>query len=316
MGGINDGVHPQAGGGVARIGLVFVGGADGFDQFFFLFFVYFFAFAFELLQFYFGECAGSGVAAHHRKARRGPGEHEARVVGFAAHGVISSAETAAANYRYFWHHAVCHSVHHFRAGADDAVPLGVFADHEAVYVVQKNKRNSVLVAVENEARRFFRGLGVNHAAKFDAFLVRAARQRLHVLFLIRHNPDGPAADAGVSAKKSFAVLRAVFFEFACVHDAGDDFPHVVLFAGIARKYPIDVFGGKKRLARFHVAEGRSVWRANFVDQRANSKDARIIVWLAKIHGAADLRMHFRATEIFGGSLLADRRLHQRGAGQK
>src|SRR6266849_2825928 len=152
--------------------------------------------------------------------------------------------------------------------------------------------------------------------KFDAFLVRAARQRLHVLFLIRHNPDGPAADAGVSAKKSFAVLRAVFFEFACVYHAGDDFAHVVLFAGIARKYSIDVFGGKKRLARFHVAEGRSVWRANFVDQRANSNDARIIVWLAKIHRAADLRMHFRATEIFGRSLLADRRLHQRGAGQK
>src|SRR5713226_8115289 len=40
MGGIDDRVDPKAGGGVARIRLVFVGGADGFVQFFFLFFVY------------------------------------------------------------------------------------------------------------------------------------------------------------------------------------------------------------------------------------------------------------------------------------
>src|SRR6266849_5290435 len=52
MRGIDDGVDPEAGGGVARVGLVFVGGADRFDQFFLLFFVHFFAFAFELFQFY------------------------------------------------------------------------------------------------------------------------------------------------------------------------------------------------------------------------------------------------------------------------
>src|SRR5438093_9597232 len=37
--GIDDGVDPQARGSVARIGLMFVSGADRFDQFFFLFFV-------------------------------------------------------------------------------------------------------------------------------------------------------------------------------------------------------------------------------------------------------------------------------------
>src|SRR6267378_5519055 len=51
VGGIDDGVDPEAGGGVARIGLVFVSGADGIVQFLFLFFLYFFAFALELFQF-------------------------------------------------------------------------------------------------------------------------------------------------------------------------------------------------------------------------------------------------------------------------
>src|SRR4029077_12526287 len=107
-------------------------------------------------------------AAHHGESCRGPREHEARVVGFSAHGVIAGAEAAAANYRYFWNDAIGDGVHHFGAGADNAAPLGIFANHEAVDVVQKNKRDAVLVAIENEARGFFRGLGVNHAPKFEA----------------------------------------------------------------------------------------------------------------------------------------------------
>ncbi len=99
--------------------------------------------------------------------------------------------------------------------------------------MHENQRNAVLIAIENEARGFFRGLSINYAAKFDAFLVRAASQCLHVFFLIGDNPDGPSADARVSAKKRFAVFRAVLFELARVHDARDDFPHVVLLAGIA-----------------------------------------------------------------------------------
>jgi hypothetical protein len=64
------------------------------------------------------------------------------------------------------------------------------------------------------------------------------------------------------------------------------------------------------------AERRRVRRAHFVNERANPRDARIVVRLAKIHGAADLRVHLGAAQIFGGSFLADRRLHQRGASQK
>src|SRR6202158_531534 len=233
MGWIDDGVDPQTRGGVTRIGLVLVGGADGFVQFFFLFFVDFSAFALELFQFYFDESAGCGVAAHHGEARRRPRKHEARIVGLSAHGVISGAEAATANYRDFGNDAVRNRIYHFCAGADDAAPLRVFADHETVYVVQKNKGNAVLVAIENEPCSLFGGLGVNHAAKFDALLVGAAPQRLHVFFLIRNNSTGPAADARVSAKQRLAVLRAIFLEFARVHDARDNFPHVVLFSRIA-----------------------------------------------------------------------------------
>src|SRR5947208_16349702 len=96
-------------------------------------------------------------------------------------------------------------------------------------------RYAVLIAIENEARGFFRGLGINHATEFDTFLVRAARQRLHMFFLIGDNADGPPADARVSAQHRFAILRAIFFALAGVHNPGATFPHVVLLPGIARK---------------------------------------------------------------------------------
>ena len=102
-----------------------------------------FAFALELLDFDFDERAGGGIAAHHGVARGGPGENEARVVGFAAHGVVSGAETAAADHGDFRHDAVGDGVHHLGAGADDAAPFGFLADHEAVHVVQENQRNEI-----------------------------------------------------------------------------------------------------------------------------------------------------------------------------
>src|SRR5437016_8215189 len=171
MRGINDGVDPEARRSVAGIGLVFVGAAHRFVQFFLLFLVDSFAFALELFQLDFDEGAGCGVAAHDGEACCRPSKHEARVVGFATHGVVSGAEAAAANYGYFWNDAVRYRIHHFCAGANDAAPLRILADHEAVYVVQKNKRDAILVAIENEARGFFGGLRVNYAAKFDALLV-------------------------------------------------------------------------------------------------------------------------------------------------
>ena len=130
----------------------------------------FFAFALELLELDFDERAGGGVAAHDGVARRGPREDEARIVGLAAHGVVSRAEAAAEDHGDFGHDAVGDGVDHFCAGADDAAPLGVVADHEAVDVVQENQRDEVLIAVQDEARGFFGGLGVDDAAELDALL--------------------------------------------------------------------------------------------------------------------------------------------------
>ncbi len=51
-------------------------------------------------------------------------------------------------------------------------------------------------------------------------------------------------------------------------------------------------------------------------ERADAFDARVVIGFAKIHGAAHLRVHFRAAEFFRRDALPDGRLHERRAGQK
>ena len=41
--------------------------------------------------------------------------------------------------------------------------------------------------------------------------------------------------------------------------------------------------------------------SHLVHQRANAREARIVVRLAKIHRAADFRVHFRAAQFLGGN---------------
>ena len=52
--------------------------------------------------------------------------------------------------------------------------------------------------------------------------------------------------------------------------------------------------------------------AHLFDQGADAVEAGNIVWLAEIDCAADLRVHPRAAQFFGGRFLTDGGLHERG----
>ena len=56
--------------------------------------------------------------------------------------------------------------------------------------------------------------------------------------------------------------------------------------------------------------------AHYGDERANPFDTGFVVDLAEIYRAAHLGMHSRAAQLFGRYPLSNRRLHQRGPGQK
>ena len=65
-----------------------------------------------------------------------------------------------------------------------------------------------------------------------------------------------------------------------------------------------------------VEDREAIRRAYFVDQGPDSRDACIVIRLAEIHGAADLRVHFCSAQIFRRSLLPNGGLYQRWSGQK
>ena len=137
-----------------------------------------------------------------------------------------------------------------------------------------------------------------------------------MLFLIGDDADGPSADARIAAKQRLAVFGAVFLKLASVHDTSNYLAHVVLPGRITGKDAVDFLGGIKRVLRLYMAEGRGIRRAHLVRQRANARDAGVIVRLSKIHRAADLCVHFRATQFLRGGFLPDGGLHQRRPGKK
>src|SRR5262249_40610100 len=148
-------------------------------------------------------------AAHDGVTRRGPGKDKSWIIGFAAHGVVSRAERAADDDCDLGDYRVGNRIDHLGPGTDNAAPFRVAAHHEAVAVVQKDEGNQVLVRIHDEARRFFRRFGVDHAAEFDALFALVA-DGLLMHFLIGYNADGEATDAGIATKYGLAIFGFVF----------------------------------------------------------------------------------------------------------
>src|SRR5580693_1211662 len=148
----------------------------------------------------------------------------------------------------------------------------------------------MLVAVEHEARGFFGGFGINDASEFHVRFAGVGLGVADVSFLVGDDANGPPADARVTAKNRRAIFSAIFIPAAAVHDARDDFVHVILFAGVRRKNAIDFTGRvERRFGRF-VVEWRIAGMADLIYKRADTVEAGFVIRFAEIHGAADLRV--------------------------
>ncbi len=112
---------------------------------------------------------------------------------------------------------------HLRAGANDAGPLRIFADHESVDVVQEDQGDQVLIAVHDEAGRFLRALGIDDAADLDPFRPAdgpMATRLILVDLLVGDDADRVAADARIAAKNGPAEIRLVLVELASDRQGG------------------------------------------------------------------------------------------------
>ena len=181
--------------------------------------------------------------------------------------------------------------------------------------MQKNQGDQILVAVHDEARRLFRRLGINDPAKFNPSLA-LVRDGLLVRLLIGHDSHSKAADARVPAEQRLAVVGLVFVEAATIYDPRQNLFHVVRTGGVGFVNPINLLRRIERRFGFFAIEGRGAFVSQFFHQRADARQATLIVGLAIIHRAADLGVHLGATQLFSRDFLSDGRLYQCRSGKK
>ncbi len=119
-------------------------------------------------------------------------------------------------------------------------------------------------------------------------LARRRVHRGHLHLLIGDKACGPSADAGVTADDGLPVLDAILLEAAAIHDARNDFAHVVLLGRIGGKNAIHLFRRIGERLRLDAMEARLRRGTHHTDQSAHSPDARLVIGLAEVHGTAHL----------------------------
>src|SRR5208282_5867945 len=103
--------------------------------------------------------------------------------------------------------------------------------------------------------------------------------------------DGEASDASVAANQGFAVLGLVLVQAAFVHDARQNFLHVVGTRGRGIVGAVDFFGRHRRVhGLFAIPDGLAAVSPLFYEG-ADAGDASFVVGFAEVDRAADGRMH-------------------------
>ena len=116
----------------------------------------------------------------------------------------------------------------FRA-RNSACLLGVSTHHEPVDVLEKEDRQSALIAIHDEASGLVGAVHIDDAAVLERPLRRPA-----ALMLIGHHADRSAANPGESRYDRAAVFLAKFVERARVYDTRQQIPCFVLAVAVRR----------------------------------------------------------------------------------
>jgi hypothetical protein len=114
-------------------------------------------FAFDVVAAHGREHACCLRAAHHRNARVGPCEHEARPIRAPAHRIVAGTVAAADDERDLRHVGVGDRHHHLRAVPRDAAGFRVATDHETGDVLEEQQRRAALAGEFDEVGRLLRG---------------------------------------------------------------------------------------------------------------------------------------------------------------
>ena len=114
---------------------------------------------------------------------------------------------------------------------------------------------------------------------------------MRVKFLVGDDAHGEASDASVAADQRFAVLGLVLVEAAFIHNARENFFHVVGARGRGIVGAVDFFGRHRRVdGLFAIPEGLAAVSPLFYE-RADAAEASLVIGLAEVNRAADGGVH-------------------------
>src|SRR5690606_19997430 len=209
----NDAVVPQPGGGVVGVAFVLVLLTNGSLEGLFFVGAPAAAAALDAVAAHGGQHAGGLVAAHDGDACVGPHVKHARAECATTHAVVAGTKGAADDHGELGDGRGGHRCHHLGAVPGNPFVFVFATHHETGDVLQEDQRNAALAAQFDEVGAFLGGF-----RKQDAVVGDDA---------YRH-----AVDMGESGHQRRAEACLEFIEFGAVDDTGDDFAHVVGFAGV------------------------------------------------------------------------------------
>src|SRR5690554_4487991 len=297
LGRVDDAVVPEAGTGVVRVALVFVGVDDRLLEFSFFLGAPFLALALHAFPANSGHNAGGLFAAAHRDAGVRPHPEEIRAVGTAAHAVVASAEGATDQYGDLRYVGTGYGHDHFGAMLGNAFGFVFLANHEPGDILQEQQRDVALAAQFNEVGAFLGGFAEQDAVVGD-------------------DAHRVAVDMGKAGDQGLAVIAFEFVKLGTVDGAGDDVTHVELLAQVGANDAVDLLGVVQRclgLADFHIR-----WLATVqVGDAAPGDFQGVGVVLGVVVGnTGDFTVYVGATKVFGADYFTGGGFYQRRAGQE
>ncbi len=143
-----------------------------------------------------------------------------------------------------------------------------------------------------------------------------ARPLRHHRALVGHDADRVPLDPPGAADQRLAVGGLVLVELAAVEQPGQHLVGVVRARAVDRHQAVEILGRIERLDRLAAGEGGLGGHGELGELAADLLQAGGVVRVAVVHHPRDVALHEGAAQLLVVDLLADRRLHQVGAGEE
>src|SRR5690606_37845233 len=277
---LDDAVIPQTRSGVVGVAFMFVLFADGGLEGFFFLGAPALATSFQAITAHGSQHAGRLLTTHDRDAGIGPEKQQARAEGSATHAVVTGTKGAAQNHGELGDGRGRYGGDQLGAMTGNPFVLVLAAHHEAGDVLQEHQRRLALAAQFDEVGALLGRFGEQNAVVGnDAY---------------RH-----AVDMGKAGHQRGAKAGLEFIKIRVIHNAGDDFAHIVGFAGVGRDDAVQLLRVVAWLANFFQRPRQFLLTVQATYAAARQLQRMKIVFGQMVGYAGQTGVYIATAQVFG-----------------